>query len=476
MRHRFRSTAAFGAAALLTGGLFGPAHPAGPSTTATLGLFPSVHATFISGTAPTSAECAQATGVPCYDPAQLQTAYDEGPLFSQGLTGEGQTIVLVDPLGSPTIRSDLATFDRAFNLPNPPSLQIVQPEGPIPPYDPTNIDDVVSAEETSLDVEWAHAIAPGADIVLDEATVPATVTTSAAAITQYVDAENYVIDRHLGDVISQSFGAAEEDFGSGLLQSLRSTYAAAQQAGITVLAATGDDGATVPDNSGLLLTSPAVGWPAVDPLVTAVGGTQLSLDAAGHRTAPDQAWNDTNNVAVNQLFAHDNGPNPLATGGGLSTVFARPAYQNTVVSTVGGQRGIPDVAMSGAGSGPVLIYTSFANSFGLATGFSATAGTSESSPLFAGIVALADQWAGRPLGLINPALYQLSAENAPGLVDVTSGDNTVTFPQGGILNTVQGFNAGPGYDLVSGVGTVNAARFVPELAAAVTGSNQGDQG
>jgi subtilase family serine protease len=101
---------------------------------------------------------------------------------------------------------------------------------------------------------------------------------------------------------------------------------------------------------------------------------------------------------------------------------------------------------------------------GAPAGWSASCGTSEATPLFAGIVALADQVAGHSLGLINPALYQLSAEHAPGIIDVTSGSNTVSFGQGGRKDTVRGFAARPGYDLASGVGTVNAEYFVRELA------------
>lgn len=96
-------------------------------------------------------------------------------------------------------------------------------------------------------------------------------------------------------------------------------------------------------------------------------------------------------------------------------------------------------------------------------------GTSEATPLFAGIVALADQVAHHSLGLINPALYAMSAEQAPGLVDITTGNNTVSFTQNGTLYTVPGFNAGRGYDLASGVGTVDAALFVPELARSAGG-------
>ena len=118
--------------------------------------------------------------------------------------------------------------------------------------------------------------------------------------------------------------------------------------------------------------------------------------------------------------------------------------------------------MSGACNGAVDMYQSFA---GQPAGWYPTCGTSEATPLFAGVVALADQVAGHPLGLINPALYKMSAfGKAAGIVDVTRGNNTVSFPQGGTLHTVTGFRARPGYDLASGVGTVNAARFVPELA------------
>jgi subtilase family serine protease len=117
--------------------------------------------------------------------------------------------------------------------------------------------------------------------------------------------------------------------------------------------------------------------------------------------------------------------------------------------------------MSGACNGAADMYQSFA---GQAPGWYPTCGTSEATPEFAGIVALADQVAGHPLGLINPDLYLLSRLRAPGITDVVSGSNTVSFRQDGRLYTIRGFTAGPGYDLASGVGTVNAPRFVPELA------------
>ena len=128
---------------------------------------------------------------------------------------------------------------------------------------------------------------------------------------------------------------------------------------------------------------------------------------------------------------------------------------------VGGSRGVPDISMSAACNGSVNTYGTYR---GAPAGWSQECGTSEATPLFAGIVALADQEAGHSLGLINPALYQLAAEGKPGIVDVTSGDNTVSFTQDGRKQTVTGFSARPGYNLATGVGTVNARYFVPELA------------
>ncbi len=129
---------------------------------------------------------------------------------------------------------------------------------------------------------------------------------------------------------------------------------------------------------------------------------------------------------------------------------------------------MPDVSMSAAVDGAALVFLDAKVGAGPA-GFQLIGGTSEASPLFAGVVAIADQWAGHGLGLLNPALYRLLAHNAAGIVDVTRGTNTVTFPQGGSTHTVKGFNARHGFDLSTGIGTINAARFVPELVAASGG-------
>ncbi len=231
------------------------------------------------------------------------------------------------------------------------------------------------------------------------------------------------------------------------LDSLRGAYENAYAHHVTVLTASGDSGAA---DVGLDQTTyylhPVTSWPDSDPLVTGVGGSQLHLNAVGQHTAPDNVWNDTYSKVTQHFIFGDNGPNPLAGGGGKSIFFGRPWYQNGVENVVGGSRGVPDVSMSAACNGAVDTYQSFG---GQTPGWYPTCGTSEATPLFSGVVALADQVAGHRLGLINPYLYELSAAHAPGIVDITRGNNTVTFLQNGHTYTVKGFSTLRGYDLAS---------------------------
>ena len=406
----------------------------------------------------TTARCQRRHHFQCFQPAQLERAYDLLPLYRAGYTGAGRTIVIVDAFGSPTIAHDLRVFDRTFHLPDPPSIREIHPAGPNPPGNHAGW-----AGETTLDVEWAHAIAPGADILV--VATPVNENEGTSGFPQIVQAENYVIDHHLGDVITQSFGATENTFPSaGALRALRSAYVNAAAHHVTVLAASSDAGATdYVAHGNDFYTFPVVDWPGSDPLVTNVGGTRLHLNAEGRRQSLDTVWNDTYNPAVQQFFDGNPAPTPTAGGGGQSIVFARPWYQDGVRSVVGNRRGMPDVSMSASCSGQVDMYQSYP---GAPTGWTIACGTSEASPLFSGIVAIADQYAGHPLGLLNPALYRIGAAGDPGIVDVTRGNNTVSFKQNGRWYTVKGFAAGPGYDLASGLGTVNAAALVPELATA----------
>jgi subtilase family serine protease len=405
-------------------------------------------------TPPTTSFCLQNFGLHCYQPSQLTKAYDLAPLHDHGIDGRGKTIVIVDSFGSPTIAHDLQVFDQTFGLPDPPSFTVRQDAGPVPPFDPTNSDMLGWADETTLDVEWTHVFAPGAKILLEE--TPVSETEGVQGFPEIVKAENYVIDHHLGDVITQSFGATEQTFpNKQSILGLRSAFRNAQDHHVTVLASSGDDGATDAQLNGTdLYTMPVNSWPSADPLVTSVGGTMLTLDDNGNRLQPDVVWNDLNTVGGG------------AGGGGLSVVFPRPGFQDGVRSVTGNHRGTPDISLSAAVDGAVVLYFSFDPT---RVGYHLVGGTSEASPEFAGVVAMADQLAGHDLGNINGRLYALShLRNLTGEVDVTQGNNTFgPFTNSdGTTHTVVGYNAGPGYDLASGNGTVDAARFVPALAFA----------
>ena len=408
---------------------------------------------------PSQAHCTAAFSSRCLTPEQLESAYNLGPLYQRGVTGKGETIVIVDAFGSPTIKHDLAVFDKQFGLPAPPSFTIIAPAGKLPAWKPSDSDMTGWGGETTLDVEYAHAIAPGANILLAE--TPVSETEGVTGFPQIVEAENYVLKRHLADVISQSFEATEQTF-SGLAQinayHLRAAYqqAAGEKDGPTVLAAAGDTGAADMElNGSTYYTDPVTSWPDSDPLVTGVGGTELV--AGKDSTFTSVAWNDTYSKHIG------GGTTPYATGGGLSVLFSRPSYQNGVKNVVGAARGVPDVSMNAACSSPVFTYQSFPEA-DTAAGWYPDCGTSEATPEFAGIVALADQIAGHALGVINPTLYKLAAEHAPGIVPVIAGNNTVTFDQDSTTYTVKGFHAQAGYSLVDGVGTVNGWYLAYELA------------
>jgi subtilase family serine protease len=407
--------------------------------------------------APTTSECEAEFGIACYQPSQIEKAYDLPALWAQGNEGQGQTIVLVDSYGSPTIEHDLTRFDSAFKLPRPPSFQVIAPAGPIPKWEPSSVEMSGWAFETTLDVEYSHAIAPKANILLVE--TPEAETEGVQGFPDIVAAENYVIEHKLGSVISQSFGATEETFPSvKTLLSLRSAFKAAATAGVTVLGASGDEGVAGQTlKEGEYYPYQVNSWPSSDPLVTSVGGTQLHLNEAGERTAPDNVWNDAD-VGIN-----------AAGGGGPSHVFPRPPYQTLVSTGAGKHRATPDISMSAAVNGGVLVYTSYHSTVPYEPApntFSLVGGTSEATPLFAGVVAIADQIAGHPLGQINPAMYRLEKKPNSGIEDITSGNNTFT-----VLNneeqplfTIPGYEAHPGYDMASGLGTVDALEFTHALA------------
>ena len=435
-------------------------------------------------TPPSESDC-YAIGARCFTPASMANAYNYAGLHAAGNQGQGITIAVIDSFGSDTIRHDLNVFNTQFGLPHMcgeegvvcatgmPTFTILSLQGspattaPPPqractgPSGACQEDRSAWIIETSLDVEWAHATAPMANIVL--VTTPTAETLGVQGFPPMMNAVQYVVDNGLADIVSMSLGAGEGSFHNGLaaLQNMRQGFIDAQALGVTVLASTGDNGTSNPMKEPVknpaTIPYPSVGWPASDPLVTAVGGTRLCVDAV------TGIGLDTSNPP--SVCAHATGREiswPFS-GGGYSILFAKPSYQDTlppgstfVGSSVGApppnvnMRGIPDVAYQASPGTGVLV---FANS-----AWNLVGGTSASSPQWAGIVAMADQAAGRRLGFINPALYRIAnnpTQYAADFFDVTVGSNQVS--------TIPGYLASTGWDAVTGLGTPNVANLIPDL-------------
>jgi subtilase family serine protease len=411
------------------------------------------------GSPPTIAECEAEFQIACYDPSQVETAYNMKALYAQGDEGQGETIVIVDSFGSPTIERDLKRFDRAFHLPAPPSFNVIQPAGKVKPFEPGNVEMSGWAGETTIDVEWAHAMAPQASILLVE--TPEEETEGVQGFPQIVQAENYVIEHHLGEVISQSFSATEQSFpNAASILALRSANENAAANGVTMLDAAGDEGVAGKNVNGEYFKHRTVSWPASDPLVTGVGGTQLHLNEEGQRTSPDTVWDERLGDVI------------VSGAGGESKVFTRPEYQELINTHSGEHRAVPDISMTAAVNGGIIIYSSYPTTVpgepepGT---FSVWGGTSVATPVFSGVVAIADQIAGHGLGPINPRMYQMETEGEgadTGLIDVTSGNNSFEeFNEEGLPTLfIKGYEAKKGYDMASGLGTVDGFSFAHALA------------
>jgi subtilase family serine protease len=395
--------------------------------------------------APTDDVCLSTFGLPCYSPQQIQNAYGVSSLLQAGYNGAGQTIVIVDSFGSPTIASDLTTFDAAYGLPDPPSFSVLLPLGTVP-FDPTNADMVNWAFETTLDVEWAHSLAPGAKIVL--LTSPVSETEGVQGMPEFLALEKYALKHHLGKIISQSWGATENTLfdaaGQQVFDSFEDFYKHATEEKVTFLASAGDSGSSNVDANGNTYPSPTVIFPASSPYVTSVGGTSLYADDTG-KYLYEIVWND-----------HYIG----GGGGGVSQQFSEPFYQYSLPSTtqtaLNNHRGVPDVAYNGDPNTAILVYTSFLGPAG--AGYYFIGGTSEGSPQWAGIVADANQLAGHPLGFLNPKIYAIG-ENFRLFHDIVFGSNAYNG-----FNGVPGYSAAPGWDLATGWGTPNLGALALELA------------
>nr|WP_321983524.1 S53 family peptidase [uncultured Lichenicoccus sp.] len=411
-----------------------------------------------SATPPTYAECQAAAGAPCYSPQIIRSVYGLTKLIAAGANGEGQTIVIIDAYGSPTIRQDLEAFDRGYGIPDPPSFRVISPLGTVP-WDPATYPDQPGwGGEVSLDVEWAHAMAPGANIVL--LTSPVDETEGVQGLPEFLELEQYALDNHLGTVISQSWSATENTLfaaaagaaGPETVAAYESFYAAAAARHVTVLGSTGDDGTSNPsDAAGTdFYPFPTVGFPASSPWVTAVGGTNLLATATGTYIS-ENVWSDTG---------------CCAGGGGVSQMFKEPLYQaltlpGSAQSTLAGARGIPDISYNAAvGDEFILEYESFPGSGG--AGWYGVGGTSEGSPQWAGIVADLNSRLGQPLGFLNPTLYLLGAAGLFDVVgrDITVGNNALVDVPGAVA---PGYNATTGWDPASGWGTPDLSDLAPAL-------------
>jgi subtilase family serine protease len=380
----------------------------------------------------------------CYTPQQIQNAYNITPLYKSRTTGVGHTIVLIDAFQSPTIRHDLALFDRIFGLKDP-KLQIFAPDGLVP-FNPQDPAQVGWAGEITLDVEWAHAIAPGANIDLVLANpLKVQSNTFSGFLLNILRATQFAVKNNLGDVISQSFGGNENCATQEVLQIQHQVFAAATAQKISLLASSGDMGAAQINCASTSFVK-AVSTPASDPLVTAVGGTTLTASAANGTYMSETAW--------------------VGSGGGFSAVFARPKFQSKAQTNQ--QRGVPDVAsVADPRTGVVVVWSSSGMGANLVAVFG---GTSVGAPQWAGITVLTNERMGARIGLLNHALYRLGASAQAGQAfhDIVQGNNNFTGKDAnGATVNIKGFDTAKGWDPVTGLGTPNVAelaQLLPQFA------------
>ena len=404
----------------------------------------------------------------CYSPQQMRTAYGVDKLINQGFDGHGRTIVIIDAFQNPSMLDDLATFDAVFGLPDPVFNQVA-PFG-LTPFDKTDPNMVGWSGEIALAVEWSHAIAPGAKILL--------VLAKSNDDADILKATKWAVDHNVGDVISQSFGESEDCVDPAINTAQHKVFQDAVRKGITLFASAGDEGSAEPscDGNGWVKDASS---PANDPLVTGVGGTELfamtdqvCFDASDNvvpcppqHPAPgaydhEVVWDELDQDPVVGPLGGD-----LAGGGGFSDKFRRPAFQDGINGIPRNLRGVPDVSYSGSINHGVLAAWDVTGD----GGFFIFGGTSAGSPQWAGLVAIGDQMGHHRLGNINPDLYSLG--DSPFFSnalyhDISVGQNGVMeFNADNSVVNIPGFKAKRGWDAASGLGSPKANRLIPALVA-----------
>ncbi len=407
-----------------------------------------------SATAPASGPLDCDSVTTCYTPQQIEVAYGIRPLLERGIDGRGETVVLPElaetqllPPVVSDLRQDMSRFDSLFGLPAARLKVVTSLAGPPSPW-------LANGEEV-LYAENAHAVAPDATItvVLVKSTSlnnPANAVTAAVAAVRVGVSEGSVI----------SISAAGQTGGEHCdtpteVERLNSALKAAAARHVTVIAASGDTGAAGEPcqvikglDGGGFPPVKEVNLPAADPLVLATGGTSLDASHATGANISETAWG---------LPFGSPGTQFQASGGGFSRLFPRPEYQSGVPG-IAATRGVPDVAADASPhTGMALVISDGGNRYTIRN----SGGTSASAPLWAGLIALADQYAGRHLGFVNPAIYSIgrSASYHDAFHDITIGNNTPTFPG----HTINGYTAAPGWDPITGWGSPNAQALIPLL-------------